>query len=72
MVYRIERNFQKDQKSFLIVNETLGKQVEPTKAFLDKLLCGLNETSYTNTISIGQLKSATDVGMVAELRNYIA
>lgn len=72
MIYRIERNFQKDQKSFLIVNETLGKQVEPTRAFLDQLLCGLNETSYTNTISIGQLKSATDVGMVAELRNYIA
>ena len=72
MIYRIERNFQKDQKSFLIVNETLGKQMEPTKAFLDQLLCGLSETTYANTISIGQLKSATDSGMVAELRNYIA
>lgn len=71
-IYRIERNFQKDQKSFVIVNETLGKEVPPTKAFLDQLLCGLNEISYNNTISIGQLKSATDGGMVAELRNYIA
>lgn len=71
-IYRIERIFQKDKKSFTIINETLGKEVEPTKAFLDKLLCGLNETSYNNTISIGQLKSATDQGMVAELRNYIA
>lgn len=71
-IYRIERNFQKDQKSFTIINETLGKEVPPTKAFLDELLCGLNEISYSNTISIGQLKSATDGGMVAELRNYIA
>lgn len=71
-VYRIERNFQKDQKSLSIVNETLGKEMEPTGAFMDQLLCGLNEISYTNTISIGQLKSATDSGMVTELRNFIA
>lgn len=71
-IYRIERTFQKDQKSLTIINETDGREEEPTKAFLDKLLCGLNETSYSNTISIGQLKSATDSGMVTELRNYIA
>lgn len=72
MVYRIERNFQKDQKSLTVVNETLGREVEPTKTFMDGLLCGLNEITYTNTISIGQLKSATDGGMVSELKNYIA
>lgn len=71
-VYRIERSFQKDKKSLTIVNETLGREVEPTRAFMDTLLCGLNEISYNNTISIGQLKSATDGGMVTELRNYIA
>ncbi len=56
----------------MIVNETAGKEVEPTKSFMDSLLGGLTETTYNNTISIGQLKSATDGGMVAELRNYIA
>lgn len=71
-IYRIERSFQKDQKSLVIVDETAGREVEPTKAFLDQLLCGLTETTYMNTISIGQLKSATDSGMVSELRNYIA
>lgn len=71
-VYRIERTFQKNNKTLVIVNETLGKQVSATKAFLDELLCGLNETTYNNTISIGQLKSATEEGMVSELRNYIA
>lgn len=72
MVYRIERNFQKDQKSLVVVNETLGREIEPTSTFMDSLLCGLNEITYTNTISIGQLKSATDGGMVSELKNYIA
>lgn len=72
IVYRLERNFRKEQRSFVIVDETHGKMVEPTKAFLDSLLCGLTETTYNNTISIGQLKSATEGGMVAELRNYIA
>lgn len=71
-VYRIERNFQKDQRSLVVVNETLGREVEPTAAFMDQLLCGLNETTYNNTISIGQLKSATDGGMISELKNYIA
>lgn len=72
IIYRIERNFQKDLKVPTIIDETAGKEVEPTKSFLDFLLCGLTETTYNNTISIGQLKSATDSGMVTELRNYIA
>lgn len=72
ITYRIERNFHKDQKSLVIVDETNGREIQPTKTFFDQLLCGLTETTYMNTISIGQLKSATDSGMVSELRNYIA
>lgn len=71
-VYRIERTFQKSSKEFKIVDETVGREIEPTRAFLDDLLCGLSETAYNNTVSIGQLKSATDDGMVTELKNYIA
>ena len=70
-VYRLQRDFQ-NPRDFTIVDETEGRQTEPTRAFMDRLLCGLNETSYVNTISIGQLKSATDSGMVTELKNYIA
>lgn len=71
-IYRIERSFQKNNKDLTIVDETLGREVPPTRAFMDDLLCGLSETAYNNTISIGQLKSATDGGMVSELKNYIA
>lgn len=72
MIYRIERNFQKNTKDLTIVNETTGREEEPSKALFDQLTCGLSETAYNNTISIGQLKSATDDGMVSELKNHIA
>ena len=71
-IYRLERSFQKNRKSLTIIDETSGKEIEPTRAFMDQLLCGLSETAYNNTISIGQLKSATDSSMVTELKNYIA
>lgn len=71
-IYRIERSFQKNKKEFRVIDETLGKELEPSRALMDQLLCGLSETAYNNTISIGQLKSATDSGMVSELKNYIA
>ena len=61
-VYRIQRRFHKRGRELTIVNETLGRELEPTKALLDQLRCGLSETAYDNTISIGQLKCATDGG----------
>lgn len=72
IIYRIERSFQKNKKEFSIISETSGREVEPTKTFMDQLLCGLSETAYNNTISISQLKSATEDGMISELKNYIA
>lgn len=71
-IYRIERSFQKNRKEFTIINETTGKEETDTKAVLDEILGGISETTYNNTISISQLKSATDDGMVSELKNYIA
>ena len=71
-IYRIERRFRKENKSLKIINETKGREEEATPAFVSSLLDGLTETMYNNTISIGQLKSATEDGMVTELKNYIA
>lgn len=71
-IYRIERRFRKENKSLKIINETKGLEEEATSAFVSCLLDGLTETMYNNTISIGQLKSATEDGMVTELKNYIA
>lgn len=71
-IYRIERRFRKENKSLKVINETKGMEEEATPAFISGLLDGLTETMYNNTISIGQLKSATEDGMVTELKNYIA
>ena len=71
-IYRIERRFRKENKSLKSINETKGLEEEATPAFVSSLLDGLTETMYNNTISIGQLKSATEDGMVTELKNYIA
>lgn len=71
-IYRIERRFRKENKSLKIINETKGLEEDATPAFVSSLLDGLTETMYNNTISIGQLKSATEDGMVTELKNYIA
>lgn len=69
-IFRIERTFNK--KNITIFNETTGLEVTDAKATLDRILGGISETTYNNTISISQLKSATDEGMIGELRNYIA
>lgn len=71
-IFRIERRFLKKNQELRIINETKGRQEDPSGPLLDRIRCGLTETAYNNTISIGQLKCATDGGMVAELRNYIA
>ena len=57
---------------FAIVNETDGVNISSPNEFLKEALRGLTETAYSNTVSISQLKSATDAKMVVELKNYIA
>ena len=71
-IYRIERSFQKNKKEFSVSNETTGRVEPDGRAVLQEILGGMSETMYNNTISISQLKSATDEGMVSELKNYIA
>ena len=46
-------------------------EVSDPQALLTEALSGLTESGYVNTISIGQLKAASDRGMAAELRRYI-
>lgn len=73
-IYRLNRNFLKEEMSFSIYNENTRSELdeESMKDFMDQLLCGLTKVSYDNTISIRQLKSATESGMVSELKQYIS
>lgn len=71
-LYRIERDFRKSPTDLSIVDESAGLSVEEPETFLRNCLCGLSQTAYMNTVSIRQLRSATDAGMTQELKNYIA
>lgn len=78
-VYRIVRDFNADDlsadgatiSSLEIWNETTGVRVADPRGFLQALLGGISETAFENTVSIGQLRSATSRSMVHELKSYI-
>lgn len=54
-----------------IWDETAGVRVPDPRSFLQAMLGGISETAFENTVSIGQLRSATSRSMVHELKSYI-
>ena len=54
-----------------IWNETTGVRMTDPRGFLQAMLGGISETAFENTVSIGQLRSATSRSMVHELKSYI-
>ena len=70
--FRIDRNFYKNDVREYFVCETDGEQLSLAHGDLEALLGGMSENIYDNTVSIGQLRSETDEGMVQELQNYMA
>lgn len=53
-VFRLERNFNRREKSVSLVCETDGEELSVESGDLDVLLEGLNETSYRNTFLWGR------------------
>lgn len=78
-IYRIVRDFNADDlsadgatiSSLKIWDETAGVRVPDPRSFLQAMLGGISETAFENTVSIGQLRSATSRSMVHELKSYI-
>lgn len=71
-IFRLERNFYKNDVRESLVCESDGEQLSVSQGDLEMLLGDLRETVYDNTLSIGQLRSETDEGMVRELQNYMS
>ena len=71
-IFRIERAFHKKNQTVTIFNETKNQEEPQSDALWNRLRCGLTQTAYDNTISIGQLKSATEGKMAQELRTCIS
>lgn len=70
--FRIDRNFYKSDVRESLVCENDGEQLSIRQGDLNMLLGGVSENVYDNTVSIGQLRSETDEGMVRELQNYMS
>lgn len=70
-IYRISRNFDKNNKECNVIDLNTGREVKIHPDGLNELFYGLTEAGYRNTISIEQLKSKTDQELVNEVRNYI-
>ena len=70
VTYRIERNFNKLNKSFKVINEDEGVELKTEE--IENLFAGLDESCYYNTISISQLGSVTDKELEVILKNYAA
>lgn len=69
--YTIHRVFN-DNMPITIKDDEKGTYVDEPELFLKESLSHLTETSFNNSISISQLKSATETQMISELHKYIA
>lgn len=70
--FRMERNFYKGDVRENLVCETDGEQLSIAQGDLQMLLGGISESIYDNTVSVAQLRSETDEGMVQELQKHMS
>lgn len=68
-VYRIYRRFSRYDRKTEIINETTGETL--TEDMLRELLGGLSESSFANTVCIGQMKAAPGQTLSQELQNRL-
>lgn len=71
-IFRLERDFHNPQSGDLLVCETDGERLSLEYGDLDMLLGDVGEVVFENTVFISQMKSRTDEGLAAELKNYMA
>lgn len=70
--FRLERSFYKNDVRVSLVCETDGERLSVEDGDLEMLLGEISESIYDNTVSVGQLASETDAGLVRELQNHMA
>ncbi|MDF2537521.1 MAG: hypothetical protein K0S76_542 [Herbinix sp.] len=69
--YRIQRSFHTNDKSFIILDLSTGRELKLKEGLLSEMIPGLTESAFRNTVSIEQLKAETDAELAAQVRNYI-
>ena len=70
-IYRIDRVFGKGEKNVRLVCETDAQEMNAAPEELQKLLMGMNEAAFLNTVFIRQGSIRTDDSLEEILRNYM-
>lgn len=69
--YRLQRSFHANDKAFTILDIKTGREVKLKEGHISELIPGLTEDIFRNTISIEQLRAATNAELSSHVRNYI-
>ena len=70
--FRLERSFYKNDVRASLVCVTDGEKLSIEDGDLQMLLGEISENIYDNTVSVGQLSSETDAGLIRELQNRMS
>ena len=70
-IYRIDRVFSKGEKNVRLICETDAQEMDAAPEELQKLLMGMNEAAFLNTVFIRQGSVRTDDSLGEILRNYM-
>lgn len=69
--FRIERNFNKNEKEVRLICENSGQELSAEQEELSALLAGMSEAAFVNTVFIPQAGSETDAGLAEELQKFM-
>lgn len=70
--FRLERSFYKNDVRASLVCVTDGERLSIEDGDLQMLLGDISENIYDNTVSVSQLSSETDAGLIRELQNRMS
>ena len=70
-IYRIDRIFSRGEKNVRLICETDAQEMSAAPEELQKLLMGMNEAAFLNTVFIRQGSIRTDDSLEEILRNYM-
>lgn len=71
MDYRIDRNFDREHQSVSLVCENHGYEAGDAAAGISRLLNGMSETAFSNTVFVRQARAETEDALVEELRGLM-
>lgn len=70
-IYSLERNFDRENQSLRVFNETRGSEAADGREAIDRILNGMSESAFCNTVFVRQARSETDEGLMEELQRFM-